>query len=158
MKQLRIYVDTSVFGGCFDEEFREDSRALFDVAQEGKAMLLISDVLLDELRGAPEEVFSLIENLPVACFERITQNTECGSLANLYMSAGVVGQGAAADALHVAVATVWQSDVIVSWNFKHLVNLEKVRGFNAVNLKEGYPSIDIRSPREVLLYEEDEDF
>ncbi len=51
---------------------------------------------------------------------------------------------------HIAVATLGRVDVVVSWNFKHIVNLNRIRLYNSVNLKLGYPMIEIRSPREVL--------
>ena len=60
------------------------------------------------------------------------------------------------DAQHIALATVCRADLVVSWNFKHIVHYEKIRGFNSVNLREGYGMVDIRSPREVVKYEEEE--
>lgn len=69
------------------------------------------------------------------------------------MAHGIVGPGSRSDALHVALATIGRVDVMVSWNFKHIVNLNRIRLFNAVNLEQGYGLIEIRTPMEVL-YEE----
>jgi predicted nucleic acid-binding protein len=150
MKQLRIYIDTSVIGGCFDEEYERESLALLKMANEGKVMLLISDILADELELAPEEVQEKLTELPIECFETLIHSWETERLRDGYLKAGVVGVKHTNDAHHVAIATVAKADVIVSWNFRHIVHFDKIRGFNAVNLREGYGPIEIRSPREVV--------
>lgn len=70
--------------------------------------------------------------------------------AEAYIRAAVLSPGMRADAQHIAIATVGRVDVLVSWNFKHIVNLERIRGYNSVNLRQGYPLIEIRTPREVV--------
>lgn len=150
MKHLRIYVDTSVIGGCFDEEFKEESCTLIQMAREGKIILLVSDVLAEELEEAPLQVQELFGALPTEYLETIVQTEESIHLKNAYLAAKVVGPLHENDAHHVALATVAQADLIVSWNFKHIVHFDKIRNFNAVNLKEGYSFIDIRSPKEVI--------
>ena len=148
--KLRVYIDTSVVGGCLDEEFAQPSRALLDMVRTAKVTLLISDVLLEELARAPDKVRSLLESLPTECTELLTLSADAATLRDAYLAAGVVGPAAERDAEHVAIATVAKADVIVSWNFKHIVHLEKIRLFNAVNLTHGYAMIDIRSPLEVV--------
>lgn len=150
MKQLRIYVDTSVIGGCLDEEFAEESRALFQMARDGHAKLLVSDILADELESAPRDVQEILGAVPPDCLEAVIRSEETERLRDAYLVAKVVSTGAASDAHHVAVATVARADMIVSWNFKHIVHFDKIRGFNSVNLREGYAPIEIRSPREVV--------
>lgn len=150
MKQLRIYVDTSVIGGCLDEEFAEESKALLQMVTDGKIRLIVSDILVDELDQAPQEVQKKFGALPPKQLEAVKQSKETERLRDLYLEAEVVGQARKNDAHHVALATVAQADMIVSWNFKHIVHFEKIRGFNAVNLREGYLPIDIRSPKEVV--------
>ena len=76
-------------------------------------------------------------------------------LAEQYITAGVIGAAKRVDAQHIATATVHRVDVLVSWNFKHIVNLERIRGYNSVNLRNGYPLLEIRTPQEVLSYGED---
>lgn len=146
----RVYIDTSVIGGCLDEEFAEQSLALLEMVRASKVVVLLSDVLLEEIARAPEEVRSLLDTLPAQCTELLTSSEESASLRDAYLAADVVGPAADRDAEHVAIATVARADVIVSWNFKHIVHLDKIKAFNAVNLMQGYPMIDIRSPLEVV--------
>ena len=80
-------------------------------------------------------------------------DAEALELANAYIAAAVLSPRMRADAQHIAIATIARVDVIVSWNFKHIVNLERIRGYNSVNLRNGYPMVEIRTPREVLTNE-----
>jgi predicted nucleic acid-binding protein len=146
----RIYIDTSVIGGCLDDEFAKESNQLIQMARDGKIIVLLSDLLLRELSKAPEEVQSLIASLPADSTEMLVSTTEDAELRKVYLAAGVVGPSAENDAHHVAMATIAKADIIVSWNFKHIVHWDKIRLFNAVNLREGYALIEIRSPREVV--------
>jgi hypothetical protein len=150
MRPIRVYVDTSVVGGCFDEEFSVESLAFFEMAKNGKLILLLSSVLYSELRDAPQKVLKVLEALPAACYEQVVTNKAVGELRDQYLAAEVLGKAHYQDALHVAVATVFDCDMIISWNFKHLVHIEKIRGFNAVNIRNGYRAIDIRTPSEVV--------
>jgi hypothetical protein len=77
-------------------------------------------------------------------------NEEAVLLHDAYLAAGVVGPGSDDDAQHVANATVARADMIVSWNFKHIVHFQKIRGYNAVNLREGYALLAIHTPTEVI--------
>jgi predicted nucleic acid-binding protein len=150
MVRLRIYIDTSVVGGCLDEEFSKESRALFEMARSGELVFLISDLLLEELSRAPQYVQELLPSLPISCTEQIAQSEESRRLCLAYLAAKVVSLQSESDAHHVAMATLAQADAIVSWNFRHIVHFDKIRLFNAVNRHEGYPSIDIRSPKEFV--------
>jgi hypothetical protein len=153
MKKMHIYVDTSVIGGCEDEEFSAVTHQLWSKFQTGECMLVISDLTLQELDGAPPSVRRHLEDIPAAHQRQVRLSAEAKELADAYVVHGVVGLGSLADALHVAVATVSGVDVLVSWNFRHIVNLGRIRLFNAVNLEQGYGLIEIRTPKEVL-YEE----
>jgi hypothetical protein len=148
-KLLRIYVDTSVVGGCLDEEFRAASTRLIERSRTGDALLVISDTTLAELAGAPPKVRSVIEDLPKRCLEFVHQDEESEALAEEYVRQEVVSRQMLADAQHIAVATIAQVDVLVSWNFRHIVNLDRIHGFNAVNLRSRYPMLEIRSPLEI---------
>lgn len=150
MKTLRVYVDTSVVGGCHDEIFQKESKALFRLARSGKFVFLISQILVDELRLAPQVVQDELDRLPATAIEDLRISAEAVELRDAYLKAEVVGAAHANDALHVALATVARADMIVSWNFKHIVHFDKIRGFNAVNLREGYLPIEIHSPLEVV--------
>lgn len=115
----------------------------------GAALLVISDITLAELADAPPDVRYVLEDLPETCIRIIHQDDESEALAEEYLRSGVVPRRMLADAAHIAVASIAHVDVLVSWNFKHIVNLDRIRGFNAVNLQLGYPMLEIRSPLEV---------
>jgi hypothetical protein len=150
MKRLRVYIDTSVVGGCFDAEFATESRALFQMARDGRALLIVSDVLERELAQAPKPIRDFYADLPAPALERFSLTLAAEQLHRAYLAAGIVSLKWADDARHVANATVAGADVIVSWNFRHIVHLDKIHGYNAVNVEEGYHEIEIRSPREVV--------
>lgn len=116
----------------------------------GKRLALISDLLQLELEEAPTRVRQLLNELPADSIERVALDEEAIELANAYIQDGAVAESSLSDARHIAMATIARADVLVSWNFKHIVNLNRIRRFNAVNLKSGYPTIEIRSPNEVL--------
>lgn len=150
MRRLRVYVDTSVVGGCFDPEFSAASNALMEMVRTGEITLVASDLLAIELSGAPESIRSLVAGLPKRHVETVSMNEETERLRDAYLRSGVVGQASATDAHHIAIATVYHADMIVSWNFKHIVHHDKIRGYNAVNLMERYPAMAIHSPPEVI--------
>lgn len=146
---LRIYVDTSVIGGCFDAEFSAWSEALFEEFSAGLKIPLISDITLQELESAPVEVRFKIDMIEHQ-IEYVYFDQEVEKLALEYLKEKVVSEKYLLDAQHIALASIVRTDVLVSWNFKHIVNLNRIRLYNSVNMKQGYPLIDIRSPREVL--------
>ncbi|HPC17194.1 MAG TPA: PIN domain protein [Candidatus Hydrogenedentes bacterium] len=152
MKRLLIYVDASVVGGCEDEEFAEGSLALWRCFQEGRYEMALSDLTLKELEPAPERVRKRIDEIPTSLVVRVPASTEASELAEEYLRHGVVGPGSRADANHVALATIANADILVSWNFKHIVNVGRIRQFQVVNLISGYRTPDIRTPLEVLDY------
>ena len=144
MKTPTLYLDSSVIGGYFDEEFEEATRALWR-QMEGGQFRFVSSLLVDqEISTAPERVQKLMtETFTQDDFLPIT--SEAQELADAYLAQRIVPAKFADDALHVAIATTNGIYLIVSWNFKHLVNLQKEIGFNAVNLLHGYPSVRIIS-------------
>jgi predicted nucleic acid-binding protein len=150
----RIYIDTSVFGGYFDEEFKEHTIPLFDRIKAGEFIVLFSTVTQDELENAPEKVKDLVKSLSADLTEFIETSDESVDLATEYVTEKVVGQTSFADCLHIALATINRVDFLVSWNFKHIVNIERIRGYNSINIKNGYKQLEIRSPREFEKYED----
>lgn len=156
MKRLtRVYVDTSVFGGVFDEEFSHPSRAFFDEVRSGRYLVSVSSIVLDELRAAPEEV----RQHYVALAPRVVV-TELSEpillLARSYIAAGIVGPKWYPDALHVAAATVNECRAIVSWNFRHIVHFEKISLYNGVNMAQGFGPLAIHTPQEMVHYEDED--
>lgn len=149
MRKTRVYVDTSVFGGVNDDEFAEPSRRFFARLRGGEFTILVSSELLRELDSAPAEVKKILDNIPDELLEGVLVDLEIESLADAYVAASVLGKASRSDAIHVAAATVAEVDLIVSWNFKHIVNYDRIQKYNAINILKGYGSIEIRSPAEV---------
>lgn len=145
----RVYVDTSVFGGTFDDEFAEESKAFFEAASDGRFHIVISGMVVDEIEAAPAEVQEFFANI-VSTAELVDVDQDALRLLEAYMSAGIVSLKWRDDALHVATATVSGCSMIVSWNFKHIVHYQKIPKYNAVNVLNGYASIAIHSPLEVI--------
>jgi hypothetical protein len=146
----RIYADTSVVGGCEDDEFAEHSLRLMDCFARGDFVLVVSTLTVQELAAAPEQVRNHLARVPEANIETLQLDAEAMELAEAYIAAGLIAAKMRADAQHIAMATVARVDVLVSWNFKHIVNLQRIHGYNSLNLRKGYPTLEIRAPREVL--------
>ena len=145
---MKVYLENSVIGGYFDEEFKEYTHRLFEKFRNGIYKPVISSHVIVELEnGAPEHV---IENLKTIDYEEYEVNEEMYNLAEKYMKQKIVSDKYYNDVLHIAVATILSVDVLVSWNFTHIVNLNRIKMFNMVNLEEGYNALEIRSPREVV--------
>ena len=150
---IRIYADTSVFGGVFDTEFEEPSKAFFSAIREARFVLVSSELVRQEIQAGPKPVQKLFSDiLPIADIAEIT--AEALKLQQAYTDAGILSEKHSTDALHVALATISQASLIVSWNFKHIVNFQKIPMYNAVNTLKGYREIAIYSPLEVVEYED----
>ncbi len=151
---IRVYADTSVYGGVFDEEFAVPSRRFFDLVREGRFRLVVSALVEDELALSPIEVrqwFALFR--PDA--EAAAIDSDALTLRQAYLNAGILTPQAGNDALHVALATVAGCSLIVSWNFRHIVHYQKVPRYNAVNILHRRSTLEIRSPSEVIEDEQD---
>jgi hypothetical protein len=154
MRPIRVYADTSVFGGVFDDAFAKPSRTFFDQVRQERFRLVSSALVRDEIAAAPDEVRMLFEEMD-EWMEVHEIRDEGVDLQLAYLDKGIVGEGCLADALHVAMATVLNSSVLLSWNFRHIVHFQKVPLYNAVNRIHGYPEIIICAPQEVINYEEE---
>ena len=152
-KIKRIYVDSSAVGGKFNKRLSEQTKPFWDAVERGEIIVIVSDVLVDELKNAPERARDYYRSLPEFVIERVFSTDESDTLAERYISEGVVGESSLADCKHIALATLSNADVLVSWNFKHIVNVDRIRGYNSVNEKLWYPRIEIRTPSEVIYVE-----
>jgi len=152
-RKLLLYLDTSVIGGYYDAEFEKETKFLFDDIIKGEFDVLYSSITEDELIKAPAPVKELINRIPNDSKQRIVLTEEAMRLADCYIAENVVGKTSREDCLHIALATVYRADILISWNFKHIVNVKRIRGYNAVNMKYGYATIDIRSPKEIINHE-----
>jgi len=147
----RYYFDTSVFGGVFDAEFELETRALFERIETGHLKCVYSKLAEAELIRAPERVRNFFESLNPENLEEVKVNHSILKLAREYIEKNVVGLTSLDDCIHIALATFYEVDMLVSWNFKHIVNPVRIPGYNSVNLQLGYKAIEIRSPKDILL-------
>ena len=145
MHTLSLYLDTSVIGGYYDAEFMADTGALWRLKEAARFRFISSQLVIDEIAGAPERVRELMRT-SFSPEDVLDVSVEMEDLAAAYVREKVVPAGFADDALHVAVCSVARVDYLVTWNFKHLANARRESGFNAVNLLQGYPPVRIVAP------------
>lgn len=148
--QQRFYFDTSVFGGLFDIEFEEETTLLFEKVTLGQIKCIYSNLTESELTNAPERVRDFFENLHDEFKEKVKVTPEALRLAQTYVNEKVVGETSLDDCIHIAVATLNKVDMLVSWNFKHIVNVYRIRGYNSINLRLGHGTLEIHSPKEIV--------
>jgi len=149
LKQQRIYIDTSVVGGFFDTVFAKETKLLFQRLVDKEIIFVVSNLLREELKSAPEYVRNLLDNYSNDSFEIVELTEEAKELAEKYIAENVVGKTSLDDCRHIALATINKVDVLASWNFRHIVNLTRIKGYNGVNLKNGY----LRNPKDLIDYE-----
>ena len=150
MRIPRLYFDTSVFGGICDIEFQKETEKLFKMVRSSELICVYSDLCELELENAPEKVKQHFLNLDRSHKEFVEITKEINQLAQEYITEKVVGQTSIDDCRHIACATINKVDYLVSWNFKHIVNVFRIRGYNAINIKNGYIQLDIRSPKDII--------
>jgi hypothetical protein len=156
VKTLRIYVDTSVIGGCFDTKYQLWSNALMRDFDLGLLKPVVSDLSGFEIAGAPPHVQGVYARLATVA-EQVATTAEVEDLLAHYETKAIIGPRYRNDMQYIALATVYGVDVLVSWNFKHMLRFDKVRLFNAANLEMGYGELRIHSPREVTTYDPEAD-
>ena len=146
----RIYIDTSVLGGYFDDEFKTQTFEFFERVLREDFIIYFSEVNELELVLAPSHIIKLKDAIPASILNYIILTKEAEELAEIYVKENALGKASMNDAYHIALATIHHIDCLVSWNFKHIVNFNKIKLFNSINLKLGYPMIDIRTPLEFI--------
>jgi len=153
---MKVYTDTSVIGGYFDKEFQEWSIELFEEFLQGSKKIVFSELTAQELEFARTEIRDLVLQIPIENRIDIIISDEAISLAEVYIKEGALTNKSYNDALHIALATLNNCDVLASWNFKHIVNLDRIRLYNSINLRLGYRLMEIRTPREILKLDNNE--
>jgi predicted nucleic acid-binding protein len=145
---IRVYADTSVYGGVFDEEFVHASQTFFQNVRKRRFRLVISEAVRDELAISPEPVRRFADDLlPISELLQVSQAAL--GLQQAFLKAKIVTEKSKADAFHVALATAGQCGILVSWNCRHIVHFEKVPLYNSVSVKMGYAPLKILTPLEV---------
>ncbi len=152
-----LYLDTSVIGGYFDPEFMADTRALWRLREAGRFDFYSSTIVDREIAAAPEQVRALMR-ATFAGSSLLPLSREADELGAAYLAQKVVPLDYEDDAFHVAVCTVARLDYLVSWNFKHLANVRREAGFNAVNGLQGYRPVRIVAPTFLIHGHEEKDF
>lgn len=155
MRSPSLYLDTSVIGGFFDEGFTDAAKELWRQMNEGRFRFVTSVVAAQEISLAPPQVRGLYDQTFTQRETVLALTEEIENLAEAYLKQGIVPLKYEDDAYHVAACTIAQIEYLVSWNFKHLVNVEREKGFNAVNLLQGYRPIRIVNPLELIYGHED---
>ncbi len=112
--------------------------------------MLYSQMTEIELTNAPQKVRNLLDKIPISNIEFLCITEQTNALADRYLKENVVGRTSRPDCLHIAIATINNADILASWNFKHIVNVTRIRGFNGVNYMLGYKMHEIRTPREIF--------
>lgn len=155
MKVPTLYLDTSVIGGYFDDEWQDATRELWRQMEAGQFQFMTSEVTIDELTAAPQRVRDLFART-FSDDAILGVTAEMEDLATAYMTQRILPPKFTDDARQVAACTVAQIEYLVSWNFRHLVNVERENGFNAVKLLQGYRSIRILNPLELIYGNEEQ--
>ncbi|MEQ9424653.1 MAG: hypothetical protein RJQ09_09565 [Cyclobacteriaceae bacterium] len=149
----KVYIDTSVVGGFFDDEFKLWTEMFFNSVKKGEFIIVISELLTEELNLAPKQIQRFLNKFSDNQKHYVEMSPESEELANYYIKNKIVGIKSLTDCRHIALATVNEIEILTSWNFKHIVNLNKIQLYNGVNLQRGYRTIEIRTPREIVNYE-----
>jgi len=139
-----VYADTSVFGGCFDKEFKEWSNILVDEFIKGIKTLMISELILDEVELARKEIRDKVTETISEKTIIVNIEKDIINLSKAYVNEGALTNKSYNDALHIALATINNADILTSWNFKHIVNIKRIRLYNSINLRLGYRTLEIR--------------
>jgi hypothetical protein len=147
----RIYVDTSVFGGYFEIEFEQWTKPFIEKFIIGDYTLLYSQLTEIELQKAPDKVQNILKSIPIKHLEFLPITVSADNLAKQYIQENVVGKTSIEDCRHIAIATLSNADILASWNFKHIVNVTRIRGYNSVNYRNGHKILEIRTPREIII-------
>jgi predicted nucleic acid-binding protein len=157
-RRLKLYLDTSVFGSLFDFDDPRRIEITKNLLEEVKKVTFeafISPLVVAEISKAPEDVKDgLISTIGELELPLLTETEEAAKLAQDYIQEGIIPQRFRDDARHIAIPVVYNLDALISWNYKHMVNLKVKRMVNAINLRLGYKLIEILSPEEVVGYGE----
>jgi len=152
MDKIKVYIDTSVIGGCFDEEFSKYSNILIDKFKDGLLIPVLSETVRDEIENAPALVTDKYNEILSYNAIYLDKSDKCINLVNEYLNKKIVTKKYEDDCYHIALATVNKIDVLVSWNFRHIVNNQRIILFNAVNKILNYDEIIIKDPSDFLNY------
>lgn len=155
MRKLKLYLETSVWNFFFADdapEKRDITKEFFDSVKKGVYEIYVSEVVFREVNNAPEDKRARLAKLIEQCAPaRLDTTDEAKKLANTYLDKEIVPAAKRDDALHIGVATVFEMDAVITWNYRHLANLRKAELFHSANLEAGYfKKVEIITPMEVI--------
>ena len=136
----------------FDIEFEEETASLFEKVSLGQIKCVYSNLTESELTNAPERIRNYFETIKDEFKEKVFVTPDGLKVAQTYVDEKVVGETSLDDCIHIATATLSKVNMLVSWSFKHIVNIYRIRGYNSINLRLGYPTLEIHSPKEIVNY------
>jgi len=158
MIKQKVYLETTLFNFCVDESrgiAHIDTVRLFEEIAAGKYAAFTSSFVIDELEEADKEKCNkMLGLIPKYGITILPKNDEADRLTDIYVAEGVIPQRFRADAVHIAIATVYEMDMIVSMNFEHIVKRKTIKMTESINILNGYHAVEIYSPAEVVEYEE----
>ena len=150
MRKQRIYLDTSVISHLYapdTPEKMEDTLRLWEQIRAGEYEVVLSQVVFDELAKCDEPkkgyLMSFLEDIP---FTVIELDNDTIALAKIIIGRGVLAEKNFNDCRHIAAALLASCDIIVSWNFKHVVNAKTIKGTKVIAMTEGFKDILIYPP------------
>lgn len=150
MKKLKIYLDTSVYSALYDDRDKirqNQTKEFWDNIKNYE--LCYSDINLEEINGVTNQELRNKLKILLNKGKRIEESSEVKELSQIYVKEGLIPEKYESDAMHIAFTSVYSLDILVSWNFKHLVKRKTRIGVNLINLREGYKSIEILAPPEL---------
>lgn len=154
MKKLKLYFDTSVLNFAIATDVpneRQITLKLFEEVKQGKHEVFVSDVVFKEINRAPTSVATKLKALLLDLnVVELLADEDAQSLSRKYIENGIIPKRYEDDAMHIAIASVNDLDVIVSWNFNHIVKVKTKKEVTGINLMMGYKEIEIYSPQEVI--------
>lgn len=153
-KKLKLYLDTSVISHLDAKDTPEkmaDTLALWEEIKAGKYEIVISDVTTREIDQCNVEKLARLEHfMSQISFESIVTTPQMEEIAQKFIDLSILTKKSFDDCLHIAAAIVGEADVIVSWNFKHIVNHKTIQGAKAITALEGFREILIYSPSVII--------
>jgi predicted nucleic acid-binding protein len=161
MRKPKIYLETSAISHLDAPDridWMEDTLELWSLIQAGDFEVFISPVVVTELMDCDEpkrtELFSRLRSIQ---YTELKETDEVLELANRYVEAGILRKESIRDCQHIAYACVYNCDMVVSWNFNHMVNIKTISGVRGVNALAGYREMPIYSPTMLIKGESDDD-
>lgn len=158
MKTMKVYLDTSVISYLDQKDAPErmkETQHMWELFKKGRYEIYISDIVVYEINKCRTEKREiLLDYLDQIEYNIIETDENTVSLAEKFIDFGILKRKSYDDCRHIAAAVLAECDLIISWNFKHIVNVKTIQGVKAVTTYEGYKDLMIYPPSALLGEEE----